>query len=197
MRVFQLRRKELITTVGFILVISCIAMLQYAVTGKGGDLTGYVKYPAVDNLNTFKLYEDATAASPIGPTLHKKVQREGTQARRHLLFGSIVDSRGIVASITHNVTSELVFSFSPTAEEHFKAKLVDPNHEQQVYANSPAMIWDGKKFIVIMRMWLDQEHTIKKTKNVFSDNYLYTRTYNDKMDLETLGECEPQARSCI
>ncbi|KAF6034885.1 hypothetical protein EB796_006807 [Bugula neritina] len=75
-----------------------------------------------------------------------------------------------------------VFSFSPTAEEHFKAKLVDPNHEQQVYANSPAMIWDGKKFIVIMRMWLDQEHTIKKTKNVFSDNYLYTRTYNDKME---------------
>ena len=113
---------------------------------------------------------------------HKRVKKKGIWQLNQNLHGAVVDYRGIRQQISSNVTTELVFSFSPETEMRFSEKLVDPNHEQRVYANSPAMIWDGHKFIVVMRMWLDKEDTLKSVSNIFSDNYFYWREYNDKME---------------
>ena len=142
-------------------------------------------YERVDSENLLQ-YDEETAASTLSskdksPTLKKQIKKFGIYQTNQTLQGFMLDIRGVVGDVTSNISTELVFSFSPTAEENFSEKLVDPNHEQKVYANSPAMIWDGEKFIVVMRMWLDKEHTAGKTKNVFSDNYLYMRTYNEKM----------------
>lgn len=115
-------------------------------------------------------------------SLHKKVLQQGTLPHQQFLTGSTFDSRGIYQNITASITSMLLFSFSPKAEELFSKKLVDPNHEQLVYANSPAMIWNGDRFIVVMRMWLDKEQTYTRTRNVFSDNYFYMRMYTENME---------------
>lgn len=169
-------------------VLFTLGLIKYSANHSLQDFNKDIReHFAVRNENNFKLYHAREEIMHL-PTLHKKVNKLGIYQHKQQLLGSMLDTRGVVGNFTGNITSELVFSFSPTAEQMFLKKVIDPNNEQKVYANSPAMIWDGSKFIVVMRMWLDKEHTAGKTKNVFSDNYLYKRTYNDKMEpLDTSG----------
>lgn len=183
----QWKRKQIFIAVAMAVFLSTLGLIKYTREYELQGLRKYVKERMSEsNGNTFKLYGEETTGSTMSsknklPTLKKKIKKFGIYQRNQTLQGSMLDKRGVVGDVTSNISTELVFSFSPTAEEKFSEKLVDPNHEQKVYANSPAMIWDGEKFIVVMRMWLDKEHTAGKTKNVFSDNYLYMRIYNEKM----------------
>lgn len=166
------------------MILSTLGLIKFSMHHELKDIRKDIRERiAGHNDDSFKVYQDEFVSPHRRvPTLRKRIKRAGIYQNQQRLLGSMLDQRGVVSNITSNITSELVFSFSPTAEKMFLEKLVDPNHEQRVYANSPAMIWDGEKFVVVMRMWLDKEHTEGKTKNVFSDNYLYTRTYNDKME---------------
>ena len=168
-----------------LLLLSGVAVLKYSTSHSLEEIKLQLQ---MRNLETFDMYVDGVTKKPTdiptGPdfTLKKSVERIGSNQHNQMLNGSMLDKRGVVSHFLSNITSELVFSFSPETEMRFSEKLVDPNHEQRVYANSPAMIWDGHKFIVVMRMWLDKEHTLKNTKNHFADNYLYTMSYDERMN---------------
>ena len=168
-----------------LLLLSGVAVLKYSTSHSLEEIKLQLQ---MRNLETFDMYVDGVTKKPTdiptGPdfTLKKSVERIGSNQHNQRLNGSMLDERGVVSHFLSNITSELVFSFSPETEMRFSEKLVDPNHEQRVYANSPAMIWDGHKFIVVMRMWLDKEDTLKSVSNIFSDNYFYWREYNDKME---------------
>ncbi|XP_067950189.1 uncharacterized protein [Watersipora subatra] len=171
------QRRETFIAVVAAIILSTLGLVKIASNFELESLEKYAKKKMVEqSAETYRIYKDNF------PTLEKKVRRNGIYQRKQMLEGVMLDRSGVVSNVTSEIISELVFSFSPTAEKHFAKKLVDPNHEQRVYGNSPAMIWDGEKFIVVMRMWLDKEHTEGRTKNIFSDNYLYARSYNDKME---------------
>lgn len=116
------------------------------------------------------------------PSLQKQILRQGILPHRQHLRGSVFDSRGVYRNITAELTSTLLFSFSPDAEQLFARKLVDPKHEQLIFANSPAMIWHDGKFTVVMRMWLDKERNESAAQNTFSDNYFYMRMFTERME---------------
>lgn len=183
MRAVQIKKHILSTAT---LLVSIIFLFTIAVQKLSSNNELERQKKQSEESDSFKIYNDATTmrsrAASVA-TLRKKIYKDGIYQRDQQLEGSLVDSRpkGIVSTISSNITTEMVFAFSPEVEEKFKDKIVDPNHEQKVFANSPAMIWDGEKFVVVMRMWLDKEHMSKNTMNIFSDNYLYTRTYDDKM----------------
>ena len=90
---------------------------------------------------------------------------------------------------THEVSTTLLFSFSPDVERRVKSMFPDPMNENIFYANSPALYWDRDfndgigRLIVVMRIWLDRERYEEKNnwpKNAFLDNYFYTRTYDNE-----------------
>jgi len=113
-----------------------------------------------------------------------QIERQGEFQLNKTLRGALVDVNGVATWIDSPVVTEVVFAFSPTAEDHFREKVVDPMNQQIIYANSPAMIWDGNKFVVVMRMWLDKEVVEKQklAENILSDNYFYATSYNSKME---------------
>jgi len=110
-----------------------------------------------------------------------KVDRKGHSPRTFTLRGMLVDQKNS-EEITAQITTEVVFAFSPTAEEQFRAKIVDPIDEQIIFANSPAITWHGDRFLVVMRMWLDKEESNKIVQNIIADNYFYAATFNSKME---------------
>lgn len=128
-------------------------------------------------------WEGGASGEDMAPTLYKKVRRSGIHPHNQTLRGVMFDINGINGQqIKADVHSEMIYSFSPSTEWMFSNKLVDPNREQTILANSPGMIWYKGKFYVVMRMWLDKEITLNRVRNTFSDNYFFMRTYNDKME---------------
>ncbi|XP_067948300.1 uncharacterized protein [Watersipora subatra] len=98
---------------------------------------------------------------------------------------------GVEQLYNHTLSSSLIHSFSPYTENRFKEIMLEPRHEQRVYANSPALMWYRGELICVMRIWLEKEkytdEGAKRPPNDFNDNFLYTQKFNKYMKPITPG----------
>ncbi|OAF71298.1 hypothetical protein A3Q56_00940 [Intoshia linei] len=91
-----------------------------------------------------------------------------------------------------NISTCLIYSFSPNIEENVAEKLLEKKKENILVANSPAIIWFKDKLFLLIRIWLVNERydgasVHIEPHNTFADNFFYTRQYNYKMKPITVG----------
>ena len=95
-------------------------------------------------------------------------------------------------SCRHNVSTSLIHTFSPQAENRMKEIFLDGPNENIYFANSPAFIWHKDRLLVIMRMWLYKErYDLEKIPwplMSYEDNYFYERTFNRFLEPVSPGQ---------
>ena len=98
--------------------------------------------------------------------------------------GSMFKETGRTYEVAVDVMTTIAHSFSPYVEREASRRFLDPARDNVYFANSPAVLWDKDKLILVTRIWLDREkYEAKKDwpANHFADNFLYTQKFDHHM----------------
>lgn len=107
--------------------------------------------------------------------------------RLHLSYdfgGYLFNAIGKIYSVSTNITTSLVHSFTPYVEREAERRFIDPARDNVYFANSPAVLWYHDELIFVCRIWLDREKYEPKNDwpaNHFADNFLYTQKFDDNL----------------
>ncbi|XP_013419777.1 uncharacterized protein LOC106180356 [Lingula anatina] len=142
-----------------------------------------------DTVNTsddVKRRQSRDSDSSRNPTIEAKDRFSMTYEMDGIVF------LGNVSSLTFrtNVTSSLVYSFSPGVEKRVAQMFPDPPHQNVFFANSPAITWYNGELVAILRIWLDKEKYEDKKNypyNSFQDNYFYVQKFDQNLKPITNG----------
>lgn len=112
------------------------------------------------------------------------IQAVERQCIRFDMGGYMLDERGRYASVTEELTSCLIHSFSPYIEQEAARRFLDPARDNVYFANSPAILWHRNELVLVSRIWLDREKYESKNdwpSNHFADNWLYMQRFDSRL----------------
>ena len=113
-------------------------------------------------------------STPNNPIHANETNRTPFQLSGHIYsYSDFEVSAKITTGVLHNFADEV-------EEDVAKMFLFDPSDNKEIRTMTIGCIWDARKIVVILRIWL---YKATKTGNVrqFQDSYFYIRHYDEKL----------------
>ncbi|CAH1774295.1 unnamed protein product, partial [Owenia fusiformis] len=101
------------------------------------------------------------------------------------LGGMTFTNDGFGRFILRNVTTSLIYAFSPMVDERARKFYLVGARDLIINVNQPTITWHKNHLVTVMRFWINNAiFTLgdsKRSGNKFSDNHLYVQRFNRTM----------------
>ncbi|CAH1791579.1 unnamed protein product [Owenia fusiformis] len=135
-------------------------------------------------------YRNSASDKGIKYERQPKLILDETFKHHFIIDGAIFSDKGMALSVPKNISTSLVYSFSPSVEQTAKKMYILNGRDNKFYANSPAILWFKGRLFTTLRIWLQNEAfdlAKKWPANVFQDNAIFTQQFDKFMRPLTNG----------